>query len=98
MRLFSELQQCPDDTFRHRVTMLERLHHTWQYDQLVTMTHSSSEADSEDVAFARNPLHSPAGHCRRTISLVYFSTQLIITANAAGKYVRSRLFVLLVLF
>jgi len=55
MQLFSELQQCPDNQFRQRVMMLERLHSTWKYDQLVPMTRSSSEADSEDVAFAGDP-------------------------------------------
>jgi len=68
MRLFSELLQCPEDQFRMRVSLLERLHQTWKYDQLVPMTCSSSEADSEDVAFGRDPLHSPPGYY---VSLVF---------------------------
>jgi len=61
MRLFSELLQCPEDQFPHRVAMLERLHQTWKYDQLVLMTRSSSEADSDDVTFHRDQLNSTPG-------------------------------------
>jgi len=65
MRLFSELLQCPEDQFPQRVAMLERLHHTWKYDQLLLLTRSSSEADSDDVAFGRDPLNNTPGYCRR---------------------------------
>jgi len=70
MRLFSELQQCRDDQFPQRVAMLERLHEAWKFDQLVPITRSSSsEADSDDAAFARDValLHSPAGYLPYTV-------------------------------
>jgi len=65
MRLFSELLQCPEDQFPQRVTMLERLYKTWKYDELMLLTRSSSEADSDDVTFGRDPLHNAPGCYRR---------------------------------
>jgi len=62
MQLFSELQQCPDNQFRQRVSMLERLHQNWKYDQLIPMTRTSSETDSEDVALGIGPPQSPLGY------------------------------------
>jgi len=72
MRLFSELLQCPENQFPRRVTMLERLHESWKYDQLVPTTRSSSEADSEDVTFGRDPLRSPSGSSSIIIIAVIF--------------------------
>jgi len=72
MQLFSELLQCRDDQFPQRVAMLERLHEAWTFDQLVPMTRSSSEADSEDATFGRDSLHSPSGYYIVVITLFVF--------------------------
>ena len=73
MQLFSELLQCPENQFKQRVSMLERLHNTWKFDHLVPMTRSSSEADSDDVAFARDPPHSLSGYYIRFIRLAFLA-------------------------
>jgi len=70
MQLFSELLQCRDDQFPQRVAMLERLQQAWKFDQLVPMTRaSSSDADSDDAAFATD---SPAGHYYSTEREIFF--------------------------